>query len=113
MAPNLILVGADKGGVGKTTVTRAILDYLVSRGTSFRAFDTEVGSEGLRRFRPEAVQADVGVPKGQMAILDGLDEGSGAYRLEIRKPGFAPGTLDNTLGQSAYLGVITLASAAA
>ncbi len=45
--------------------------------------------------------------------FDGLGEGSGAYRLEIRKSGFVPGTLDVTLGQSAYLGVITLASAAA
>lgn len=45
--------------------------------------------------------------------FDGLGEGSGTYRLEIRKPGFVPGTLDVTLGQSAYLGVITLASAAA
>lgn len=45
--------------------------------------------------------------------FEGLDEGSGAYRVEIRKPGFAPGTLDFTLGQSAYLGVITLAGSAA
>jgi hypothetical protein len=26
--PAVILVGADKGGVGKTTVSRALLDYL-------------------------------------------------------------------------------------
>lgn len=45
--------------------------------------------------------------------FEGLDEDSGAYRVEIRKPGFAPGTLDFTLGQSAYLGVITLAGSAA
>ena len=28
--PAVILVGADKGGVGKTTVSRALLDYLSS-----------------------------------------------------------------------------------
>ena len=27
MKPTLILVGADKGGVGKTTVSRALLDF--------------------------------------------------------------------------------------
>ena len=28
MKPTLILVGADKGGVGKTTTARALLDFL-------------------------------------------------------------------------------------
>ena len=27
--PAVILVGADKGGVGKTTISRALLDYFV------------------------------------------------------------------------------------
>ena len=27
MKPTLILVGADKGGVGKTTVSRSLLDF--------------------------------------------------------------------------------------
>ena len=28
--PVVILVGADKGGVGKTTVTRTLLDYFIA-----------------------------------------------------------------------------------
>ena len=42
--PRLILTHGEKGGVGKTTVARIIADYLVSRDTTFRAFD----AEGLR-----------------------------------------------------------------
>ena len=39
--PAVILVGADKGGVGKTTVSRALLDYLIAQSIPTRAFDTE------------------------------------------------------------------------
>ena len=31
MKPTLILVGADKGGVGKTTVARSLLDYFARK----------------------------------------------------------------------------------
>ena len=39
--PAVILVGADKGGVGKTTVSRALLDYFIAHNIPTRAFDTE------------------------------------------------------------------------
>ena len=41
MKPTLILVGADKGGVGKTTLSRALMDYFVRKNILTRAFDTE------------------------------------------------------------------------
>ena len=41
MKPTLILVGADKGGVGKTTVSRALLDFFARKNVLTRAFDTE------------------------------------------------------------------------
>ena len=41
MKPTLILVGADKGGVGKTTVSRALLDFFARKNILTRAFDTE------------------------------------------------------------------------
>ena len=41
----IILVGADKGGVGKTTISRALLDYFVVHNIPTRAFDTG-GAEG-------------------------------------------------------------------
>ena len=40
--PAVVLIGADKGGVGKTTVARTLLDYFTAQGVRVRAFDTEV-----------------------------------------------------------------------
>ena len=39
--PAVILVGADKGGVGKTTISRTLLDYFSAHQIPTRAFDTE------------------------------------------------------------------------
>ena len=38
--PAVIIVGADKGGVGKTTVARTLLDYFTAHQIATRAFDT-------------------------------------------------------------------------
>jgi MinD superfamily P-loop ATPase len=48
--PALILVGADKGGVGKTTVARTLLDYFTAHHVPTRAFDTEAPKGTLKRF---------------------------------------------------------------
>ena len=37
MKPVVLMVGADKGGVGKTTVSRTVLDYLKAKNTPVRA----------------------------------------------------------------------------
>ena len=50
--PAVILVGADKGGVGKTTVSRALLDYLIAHNIPVRAFDTESPKGTLCRSTP-------------------------------------------------------------
>ena len=39
--PTVVVVGADKGGVGKTTVSRTLLDYFTAHHVPTRAFDTE------------------------------------------------------------------------
>ena len=52
MKPTLILVGADKGGVGKTTVSRILLDYFARKNVLTRAFDTENPRGSLKRFYP-------------------------------------------------------------
>jgi hypothetical protein len=75
MAPLVIIVGADKGGVGKTMVTRALLDYLKSAGIEHRAFDTESPEGDLKRFYPaKAKVVDFAGSDGQMQILDTLGE---------------------------------------
>ena len=56
MKPTLILVGADKGGVGKTTVSRALLDFFARKNILTRAFDTENPRGTLKRFYPDLAE---------------------------------------------------------
>src|SRR5262245_838341 len=69
--PAVILVGADKGGVGKTTVARTLLDYFASRKIPTRAFDTEWPRGTLKRFYPERTDVvDISSVPDQMKIFD-------------------------------------------
>jgi hypothetical protein len=71
--PVVLLVGADKGGVGKTTVTRTLLDYLNSKNVSARAFDAEHPRGTLKRFHPSATEViDITEVADQMKMLDTL-----------------------------------------
>ena len=51
--PAVVLIGADKGGVGKTTVARTLLDFLAQHQIRTRAFDTEMPRGTLKRFHPD------------------------------------------------------------
>lgn len=74
MRPALILVGADKGGVGKTTVSRVLLDYLADRSIPVRAFDTESPRGTLARFYPGITEiVDLDRTGDQMRIFDTLE----------------------------------------
>jgi hypothetical protein len=76
--PRLILTHGEKGGVGRTTVARIIADYLVSRDTTFRAFDAEGATGQLLRFHPEETDAVAVESAAAIApVLDYLMEGSG------------------------------------
>src|SRR6185312_15704994 len=69
--PAVILVGADKGGVGKTTVSRALLDYFVAHNIPTRAFDTEAPKGTLRRFHPDITEiVDITSTPDQMKVFD-------------------------------------------
>lgn len=71
--PTVILVGADKGGVGKTTVTRALLDYFQAHNLPARAFDTESPRGTLRRFFPDVTEVvDMTAVPDQMKVFDTL-----------------------------------------
>jgi hypothetical protein len=71
--PVVLLVGADKGGVGKTTVTRTVLDYLNSKDVPARAFDAEHPRGTLKRFHPGATEViDITDVGDQMKMLDTL-----------------------------------------
>jgi hypothetical protein len=72
--PTVIIVGADKGGVGKTTVARTLLDYFSAHRIAARAFDTEAPKGTLKRFHPDATEiVDLNLVADQMKIFDTLD----------------------------------------
>ncbi|MEM8749606.1 MAG: hypothetical protein AAGF28_04850 [Pseudomonadota bacterium] len=74
MKHTVILVGADKGGVGKTTVSRAMLDFLERQNVQARAFDTENPRGTLHRFYPGRAEIiDLANVADQMRILDTMD----------------------------------------
>ena len=75
--PAVIVVGADKGGVGKTTVARTALDYFSANNVPTRAFDTESPRGTLKRFHPEITEVvDMTVTADQMKIFDTLNTAS-------------------------------------
>jgi len=72
--PAVIVVGADKGGVGKTTVSRTLLDYFSANNVPTRAFDTESPRGTLKRFHPEITEiVDMTSTPDQMKIFDTLN----------------------------------------
>lgn len=74
-SPAVVLVGADKGGVGKTTVARTLLDYLIARKVPTRAFDTESPKGTLKRFHPDVTEiVDITTVPDQMRIFDSLSD---------------------------------------
>ena len=73
MKPVVLMVGADKGGVGKTTVSRTVLDYLASKNTLARAFDAEYPRGTLQRFHPNMTEVvDITTAADQMKMIDTL-----------------------------------------
>jgi hypothetical protein len=74
MIPTIVLIGADKGGVGKTMTARALLDYVSSRGVKVRAFDSEPKGD-LVRFAEAAQVIDITDVQDQMRVFDGVCAG--------------------------------------
>lgn len=72
--PAVIIIGADKGGVGKTTVARTLLDYFIAHQVPVRAFDTEAPRGTLKRFHPDVTDVvDMTAVPDQMKIFDTLN----------------------------------------
>lgn len=91
--PTVILVGADKGGVGKTTVARTLLDYLSANKLAARAFDTETPKGTLHRFHPDSTDiVDVTSAADQIKIFDTLTSS------EVTVVDVRAGLLSTTLG---------------
>jgi hypothetical protein len=106
MKPTLILVGADKGGVGKTTISRALLDFFARKNVLTRAFDTENPRGTLKRFYPGITEiVDLGNVAHQMRILDTLDTAN----VPVTVVDFKAGNLSYALDIFERIGVLEAA----
>ena len=94
MKPTVILVGADKGGVGKTTVARAVADYLIGKNIAIRAYDTEIPRGTFKRFHDDVTEmVDITSTADQMKILDTLHTAQVAVSLIDTRAGALSQTL--------------------
>ncbi|MBI3705678.1 MAG: hypothetical protein HY244_17935 [Rhizobiales bacterium] len=101
--PAVIIVGADKGGVGKTTVARTLLDYFGAHQTPIRAFDTESPRGTLKRFHPDATEVvDVTSVPDQMKIFDTL----GSAQAKVTVIDVRAGLLSSTLQALSDIGFL-------
>jgi hypothetical protein len=100
----VIVVGADKGGVGKTTVTRTLLDYFSAHQVATRAFDTEWPHGSLKRFYPDTRVIDVAQAAHQMTIFDTINSPDAVTIIDMRAGSFSP-----TLAALRDIGVLELA----
>ncbi len=92
--PAVILVGADKGGVGKTTVTRTLLDYFTAHNIPTRAFDTEAPRGTLKRFHPDVTEVvDITGVTDQMRIFDTLSSSDSLITIVDIRAGLLSSTL--------------------
>src|SRR5215510_11653169 len=92
--PAVLLVGADKGGVGKTTVARTLLDYFAHHRVPARAFDTEATRGTLKRFHPEVTEVvDINHVPDQMKIFDTVSSTDAAVSLIDVRAGLMSPTL--------------------
>lgn len=101
--PAVILVGADKGGVGKTTVARTLLDYFTAHNIPTRAFDTESPRGTLKRFHPDITEVvDVTTVPDQMKIFDTL----GSVEAKVTVIDIRAGLLSPTLAALRDIGFL-------
>ncbi|RTL55391.1 MAG: hypothetical protein EKK40_01235 [Bradyrhizobiaceae bacterium] len=104
--PAVIVVGADKGGVGKTTVSRTVLDYFSANNIPARAFDTEAPRGTLKRFHPGITEiVDMTTTADQMKIFDTLNTaGANVTVIDVRA-----GLLSPTLASLRDIGFLDAA----
>jgi hypothetical protein len=92
--PAVIIVGADKGGVGKTTVSRTLLDYFTAHQIPTRAFDTEAPKGTLKRFHPDVTDiVDINLVPDQMKIFDTLNSAAASVTVIDVRAGLMSVTL--------------------
>ena len=77
---SVYIVASPRPRVGKTLLSRLLIDYHKHEGREFGAFDLNSGDHTLKQFAPDDVTAaNIGSVKGQMALFDSLvsEQGGG------------------------------------
>lgn len=85
--PTLVFVGAQKGGVGKTTVSRLLMHWLEDAKRAHVAFDTEVPFGSLIRFYDTRTELlDIDEVASQMRIFDTVygDQNGSVFIVDLR-----------------------------
>lgn len=104
MTPTVFIIGADKGGVGKTTVTRLLLDYFRQNAIECKAYDTETPNGALQRFFPwQTSIVDLTKSLDQMKVFDNVSPTSVTV-IDIRA-----GLLTPTLKMLSEIGFLDMA----
>lgn len=96
--PLVIMVGADKGGVGKTTVSRALDEFLRHRQAGAKIFDGEWPAGDLRQFAEASEVVDMQSIDTQMRVFDRL---AGVTLIDIKA-----GLFTEVLDQLARTGLL-------
>ena len=87
LKPTLLIVGAQKGGVGKTTIARLLLHWLEENRRAHIAFDTETPLGSLIRFHDDKTElADITEVPAQMRIFDAVagDRSGSTFVVDLR-----------------------------
>jgi dethiobiotin synthetase len=98
MTPTIFIVGADKGGVGKTVVARTLDDYLRVKGANQAVFDAQWPAGDLVRFAPAAEIINIENVDHQMKAFDSV---KGITLIDI-----AAGLLSPTLAALSDVGLL-------
>ncbi|CAK0765293.1 CobQ/CobB/MinD/ParA nucleotide binding domain-containing protein [Gammaproteobacteria bacterium] len=105
----LILVHGDKGGVGKSTLSRAVLDYLYRRIRIPVVYDADHRNSQVHRFYKDIFpvnQLDLNIPGAFDKILDKLAEGkktADKYSVFVDLPAQAGGDIEDALSEMRFV----------
>jgi hypothetical protein len=92
--PSINFIGGEKGGVGKSVVSRLLAQYFIDKGRAFTGFDTDRSHTSFTRF-----YADYAAPV-VVDTYEGLDHIAGVFE-EDQSEGTAPNIIVDLAAQTA------------